>query len=118
VRFDSTTGRYVAEMQLRNEGAAVGRTVAVVFEDLPAGVTLLDPDGTDDFGNAYVDMTTAIPAGGLQPGAVSQLLEIEVDNPGSLRFSLVTHVMVGEANRAPIFNAIGPLSVMPGAIWK
>ncbi|MBW3598792.1 MAG: hypothetical protein KY475_16140 [Planctomycetes bacterium] len=41
----SEAGRYAAELRVRNDGAATGRTVAVVFPGLPEGVTRLIRQG-------------------------------------------------------------------------
>src|SRR5262249_37433998 len=50
VRLDPATGRYTAELRLRNQGAAVGRRVVAVLPGLPAGVQLLNPSGTTESG--------------------------------------------------------------------
>src|SRR5262249_19702173 len=55
VRVENTTGIYTAEVAVQNNGAAVNRQVAVVFQGLPAGVTLANPSGTDGSGAPYVN---------------------------------------------------------------
>ena len=43
IRFDSSTGRYRADLALQNNGSDIGRDIVVAFPGLPAGVTLLNP---------------------------------------------------------------------------
>src|SRR5205823_2072756 len=50
VRLDPASGQYMARLRLENSGPAIGRTLAVVFPGLPAGVQLLNPSGTDPGG--------------------------------------------------------------------
>jgi RHS repeat-associated protein len=115
VRFDTATGRYTADLRLRNDGsAAVGRSVAVVFLGLPAGVQLLNPSGTDGGGNPYVNFHDAIPTGGLAPGVASAAIEVVFTDAGAVRFSLVPQVLVGAPNRPPVLDPVGPLSTLPG----
>jgi RHS repeat-associated protein len=114
VRFDSATGRYTAEVRLRNDGPAVGRRAAVVFTGLPAGVRAVSPSGTTAGGDPYVNFNDALPAGGLGSGALSAPVEVSFDDPGLVRFRLLPQVLTGEANQPPTFPPIGPLMATPG----
>lgn len=114
VRFDPSTGRYTATLRLRNSGGAVGRQAVVVFPGLPAGVSLLNASGNDGNGNPYLNLREAIPSGGLSAGQESVAVEIVFSNPDQLRFRLTPQVLSGGANRPPVLDPIGPLTVLPG----
>jgi len=87
----------------------------VVFNNLPDGVELADPSGTDSQGNPYVNLRRAIASGGLDIGGVSETVEVTFHNPNLLRFGLDTSVFVGRPNSAPVFKPIDHLTVVPGA---
>ncbi len=114
VRFNSSTGRYAAELHLQNHGGALGKNAVVVLPNLPSGVTVLHPSGTDVNGDPYVNFATAIRSGGLGANASSQPILFEFDNVALTQFPLVARVLTGQPNRAPAINPIGPLTVMPG----
>ncbi|MCA9164424.1 MAG: hypothetical protein KDA62_15650, partial [Planctomycetales bacterium] len=109
-RLDSATGRYTAELRLKNLGKAVGRMAAVVLRDLPAGVTLVNASGVDANGDPYLNLSTAIRSGGLGANAVSQTVLLELQNPGAEQFRLVAEVLFGGPNTAPEFVAVEPLT--------
>ena len=117
VRFNAATGKYNAELRLRNDGASLGRNIAVVFPGLPAGVTLSNPSGTTTTGSPYVNLKPAIARGGLTQGAWSEPVTIEFNNPGQTPFAIKPQVL-GAANRAPSLAAINTLAVMPGGVLK
>jgi hypothetical protein len=114
VRFDPANGRYTADLQVRNDGPALGRQVAVTFPGLPAGVFLVNPSGFDATGAPYLNLTNAIRPGGLAAGATTDPIEIVFTDPNRVRFALRPTVRVGPPNRPPVFEAIGPLTVRPG----
>ncbi|NET39467.1 MAG: hypothetical protein F6K19_47135, partial [Cyanothece sp. SIO1E1] len=114
VRLEAATGQYVANLQVQNLGAAVDRQVAVVFADLPTGVELLNASGVDANGAAYINLRHAIRPGGLESGDSSDPVEVILANPALVRLNLSPQVLVGGANQAPVFEAIEPLTVMPG----
>jgi RHS repeat-associated protein len=114
IRFDDATGRYTADLRLRNDGAATGRQVAAVFPGLPADVRLLDPSGSDAAGSPYLNFHDAIPAGGLGASAVSDPIEATFANPDHARFALTPNILTGGPNRAPTLAPVGPLTVLPG----
>jgi RHS repeat-associated protein len=115
VRADAATGRYTADLRVRNEGPAAGRQVAVVFPALPAGVQVFGASGTDATGAPYLNFHDAIPPGGLVAGAASDVVRLVLNDPSLARFALRPAVLAGPPNRAPVFaGPIGPLSVMPG----
>lgn len=114
VQINLDTGKYEAQLKVVNNGDAVGRNVVVVIKDLPAGVQLLNPSGIDAEGNPYINFRNGIPNGGLDTGATSAKVALEIDNPNNKLFSIVTEVLTSGANSSPIFEAIAPLSIMPG----
>jgi RHS repeat-associated protein len=114
IRYDATTNLYTADMEVQDTGAATGRQVAVVFTGLPGGVQLQNPSGTDASGQPYVSFTSAIPAGGLGTGSLSDPIEVVFSDPSQLRFALTPQILSGGPDHAPVFTAVGPLSVMPG----
>ena len=114
VRFDTATGKYTAELRLRNDGAPIGRQAVALFHGLPAGVALVGPSGKDAAGVPYLNFQDAIPAGGLGRGAESTPIVVTFDDPNSFRFGLRPTLLAGPANRAPAFPAIGTLAVRPG----
>jgi RHS repeat-associated protein len=118
VQFDPATGSYKASVQVQNTGSPVSRSVAVVFPNLPAGVTLQNPDGTDSNGKPYINLRSAIPAGGLDAGASSDPVELVISNPNFLKFSLTATALAGEANQAPNLAAVQTINVKVGETFK
>ena len=116
VRFDTSTGKYTAEVRLRNDGVSVSRDVAVVFPGLPNGVTLLNPSGTTAEGTPYANLKPAIGRGGLSHGSWSEAVVVEFSNPGRIPFVLKPQVLASP-NRAPTLAAIDPITVMPGGVF-
>ncbi|WP_223300941.1 FG-GAP-like repeat-containing protein [Oscillatoria nigro-viridis] len=118
VQFDPATGNYKASVQVQNTGSPVSRSVAVVFPDLPAGVTLQNPDGTDSSGKPYINLRGAIPAGGLDTGAISDSVELVINNPNFQKFSLTATAIADAANQAPNLAAIESIDVKIGETFK
>ncbi len=116
VRFDETTGRYTAEVRLRNDGPAQGRRFAVTFPGLLAGVTLANADGVADDGSPFVNFTSAIPPGGLGIGAVSSGIQLVFTGIGDVPLRLTPNVLTGGPNRAPVVQPIAPIQVNPGGL--
>lgn len=115
VRFNASTGKYGAELQVRNEGDSLGRDIAVVFAGLPTTVTLLNASGTTAAGEPYVNLKPAIARGGLTQGTWSEPVAIEFNNPSKVPFAIKPQVLAA-SNRAPTLPAISALTVMPGAV--
>ncbi|NEQ48279.1 MAG: DUF4347 domain-containing protein [Leptolyngbya sp. SIOISBB] len=115
IRFNAESGEYTAELRLRNTGeASISRQAAVVFTNLPEGVSLVSTSGVDTAGNGYLNLRDAIRPGGLQAGAISDAVTVTFSNPEQLRLVLTPQVLVGGPNQSPIFPDLGPLTVMPG----
>jgi hypothetical protein len=119
VQFDPATGSYKASVRVENTGNnPVSRNVAVVFPNLPAGVTLQNPSGTDSSGKPYINLRGAIPAGGLDAGAISDPVEITINNPNFQKFSLTATALAGGANQAPNLATIQTINVKVGETFK
>ncbi len=118
VQFDPATGNYKASVQVQNTGSPVSRSVAVVFPDLPASVTLQNCDGTDSSGKPYINLRGGIPAEGLDTGAISNPVELLINNPNFLKFSLTATAIAGAANQAPNLAAIARIDVKIGEKFK
>ncbi|MEM6433273.1 MAG: peroxidase family protein [Cyanobacteria bacterium P01_D01_bin.115] len=115
VRFDDATGQYTATLQLHNTSETdLGRNIAVLFANLPSGITLQDASGTDTSGNGYLNMRNAIRPGGLTAGSFSDGLEVRFSNPSQLRLALQPQVWVGGPNQAPVFDTVAPITATPG----
>jgi RHS repeat-associated protein len=114
VRFDSSANHYLAELSIRNDGPPVGRRAAVVFPGLPSGVTLLNPSGRTTGGDPYVNVSPAVPHGGLDQGQSSAPVLVELANPELARFTLRAQVLAGP-NQPPQFTPVGALQITPGA---
>jgi RHS repeat-associated protein len=112
--LDTATGTYKTDVQVKNEGVPVGRQMALKFVGLPVGVQILNASGVDASGNPYINLRNAIQPGGLDRGAVTDAVQIVINNPNNIQFDLQPTLLTGGANRAPVFNAIGNLTVMPG----
>ncbi|MEG3861999.1 FG-GAP-like repeat-containing protein, partial [Microcoleus sp. herbarium12] len=117
-QFDPATGNYKASVQVQNTGSPVSRNVAVIFPDLPAGITLQNPDGTDSNGKPYINLRGAIPAGGLKTGATSSAVELVINNPNFQKFSLIATAVASGANQAPNLAAIQTIEVKVGETFK
>ena len=91
VRFDAGSGRYGAEVRLRNQGDRVGREVAVEFVGLPPEVQLVNAAGTADA--PYLNFSRAIGANGLGLGEESMALTLLLDNPDFVPFLLSPNVL-------------------------
>lgn len=111
---NQTTDQYRAQLQVRNLGDSIGRNVAVVFPNLPSGVQLLNASGTDAVGNPYINLRPAIRPGGLDTGAFADPVELLFSNPNNIPLGLQAQVLTSGPNQAPVFQAINPLSVLPG----
>ncbi|MGD9854405.1 MAG: putative Ig domain-containing protein, partial [Planctomycetaceae bacterium] len=115
VKYDSAAKLYTAELRLRNLGSStIGRTIVVVLPGLPAGVAVQTASGTDANGNPYLNFQPAVASGGLEPGAISDTVLLEIGNPGDIRFSLLPQILTEGMNRSPVIPPVGTLTTMPG----
>jgi YD repeat-containing protein len=113
VRYDAVTGRYTAELTVRNLGEGVGRDVIAVLTDMPTGVTLIDASGTTASGEPYVNLRSAIPTGGLGRGARSTSVQLTFDNPDQIAFAWRPRIHAA-VNRAPTLAPVDSIAVYPG----
>jgi RHS repeat-associated protein len=118
VRFDADSGLYEVDVRLRNDGDAIGRRVAVFFDNLPQGVSVVDPSGIDNAQSPYINFRNALPTGGLASGETSRPITVALSNPDAARFELQPRVHSGGANQAPVFETVGDLAVLPGGLLE
>jgi hypothetical protein len=67
VRYNAATGRYAADVRLRNDGPDLGRNILMTLPGLPAGVTVRNPSGVMG-GVPYINFRSVIGSGGLAAG--------------------------------------------------
>ncbi|UBF30105.1 FG-GAP-like repeat-containing protein (plasmid) [Kovacikia minuta CCNUW1] len=115
VHRNPKTGKFVANLQVQNTGTtAIGRQVIALFANLPAGVALLNASGTNANNKPYLNLKPAISSGGLEPGTISDAVEISFDDPNLVQFNWQPSFLTGIANSAPVFSAIAPITIHPG----
>jgi RHS repeat-associated protein len=114
IRVDGEAGTYLADLTLRNTGDQVSRALAARFNNLPAGVVLRNASGFDASGKPYLNLSPAVPSGGLDVGATTTIVELSIANPNALRFELDIDVLSAGPNRPPVLTPIITQTVMPG----
>ena len=114
IRFHESTGLYRAELRVHAGGTGTGRQVVAILDDLPAGVTLANTSGTDSGGAPYLNLSNAIPAGGLATANTSDPVLVEFSDPTLTAFSIKPRILTAGPNRAPAFDTVAPITIMPG----
>src|SRR5690606_25485014 len=76
VRVASGGGQIAADIQIKSLVDNVGRDVAIVFDDLPSGVSLISPSGYTAEGSPYINFRSAIPHGGLRQSDLSKFITV------------------------------------------
>jgi hypothetical protein len=115
VSFDRTTGKYYAELRVKNIGTGnLSRNLAVLLTDLPAGVTVGNGSGTHPAGSTYLNFATAIQPGGLGAGEISGAIRLEINDPTLAAFSFKPVVLQGAAEPIPDLTALRNLTVKVG----
>jgi Dockerin type I domain len=115
VSIDSTTGKYVADLQVENTGSTnLPRNLAVLFPNLPAGVTLVNKSGTNSSGVPYLNFQNAIEFGGIVPSQESALIRVTFDDLALTQFSLTPTFLIGSQDVAPTFKSFGAITLKPG----
>jgi hypothetical protein len=115
VRVDASSGTYIAELRVRNDGTApLGQDLAVVFPGLPTGVMLQGPSGTDANGAPYLNLRGALNAGGLAVGSTSDAVLLTLSDPRLVPFALTPQVLASAPSQPPVLSPLGPLTVAPG----
>lgn len=74
--FHSQLSKLTASLRLANRGDVTGRGLFIFLPSLPDGVVIVDPSGVDSNGVPYINMTSAVPPGGLDSGAESLSVSI------------------------------------------
>ena len=116
LKFQSQSGILTAELRVESLRGNSGGEVAVRFDDLPAGVQLLNASGTTNDGAPYLNLSDAIPAGGLNVGEQSDFVSLSIETPGLEKFTFAPKIFTGSPNSAPAFPAINQVTVMPGGV--
>lgn len=116
-RYSQSNGVYEIDARVINRGPSVGRNVAVVFNSLPSGVTVLNASGTTSTGSPYINFQSAIARGGLATNDRSELITIRIRDTSGIQFAL-TNSLLSAANHAPTIDAIAPLSTKPGDVLR
>ena len=116
-RLDSATGVYSVGLELTNSGSQdLAQSIAVVFDNLPQGVTLLNPSGFNDQGHPYVSFADGVPTYGLMAGQRSAPVSLEFSTDGSSPFANpVSFFHSGPAN-APTIAEVSDILAMPGQV--
>ena len=118
LQFDASTGVYKADAQITNNGNPISRQVVLVFENIPEGVTIRNASGQDSEGNFYLNLSPSIGRRGLDRQAISNVVELEIENPNGLQFDWQVKTLVGGPNQPPVFETIEVSDVMPGDVLK
>jgi RHS repeat-associated protein len=115
VSFDKATGKYSADLRVKNVGSTVlSRNLAVLLSELPAGVTVGNASGIHAAGSAYLNFATAIQAGGLAGGAISGAIRVEINDPNLKAFGFKPVVLQGAAEPIPDLSTLRNLTVKVG----
>jgi YD repeat-containing protein len=115
VSFDRSTGKYSADLRVKNVGSTVlSRNLAVLLSELPAGVTVGNASGIHAAGSAYLNFATAIQAGGLAAGAISGAIRVEINDPNLKAFGFKPVVLQGAAEPIPDLSTLRNLTVKVG----
>src|SRR5690606_580357 len=105
---------YRTDIRVHNQGEPIGRSLAIAFVDLPSGVTVHDPSGFDSLGRPYLNLSGAIPNGGLGSRQESLPVELYLANPNNVPLTVTTQLLDVTTTRPPQFPTVGPLTVLPG----
>jgi membrane-associated phospholipid phosphatase len=115
VRVDEATGQVIADLRVQNIGdVPVSRQMAIVFPNLPEGVTIVGASGIHANGSPYLNITPAMLDGDLAAGALSEMVQVVFSNADFAQFDLQTFVLTGQMDQAPWWEDLGSLSVMAG----
>lgn len=118
LRIDPATGHLVGLARIRTGSMPSGRRVAFRFDDLPAGVEVLNASGLDSMNRPYLNLSNATPSGGLAAESDSGSVPIVIGNPNGLALPLRPTVLTQGANQAPVVTDPGPISVVAGGYFE
>lgn len=112
--YSSQSGRLTGSVRIRNSGGDTGRQIIVRFAELPEGVSFVSASGLDEDGVPYLNLSGAIPRGGLRARTDSGPVAFEISNPNLIRFIPRLEVLEGPPNRAPTLQPIDSVTLNPG----
>jgi RHS repeat-associated protein len=116
VHLEPTTGRLLADLRVQNIGSApISSKMAVLFLNLPNGVSLLNASGTHAAGSPYLNLKSTFVDGDLKAGATSGAMQVVISDPNLIQFDLQTVVLMGALTQPPQLQALGTLNVTAGA---
>jgi RHS repeat-associated protein len=115
VHLDPSTGRVLADLRVQNTGTAtISSNMAVLFPNLPGGVSLLNASGTHPAGSSYLNLKPALVDGDLKAGATSGAIQVVLNDPNLIQFDLQTVVLTGALTQPPQLQNLGTLNVTAG----
>jgi len=118
-QFASDDGTFVVDLSLRAIQSTPRSSVVVQFPNLPDGVALSNPSGTDGDGVPYVNLSNAIPTSGFAVGQSSDVVQLRLSNPDRLQFELAARVLIGAENRPPELQPVeAEQTVRPGEVLR
>lgn len=119
VRYDSESQELTAAVRVRNNGAGdLRRAIAVVFDDLPADVTMQNASGNDSGGAPYVSFAGAIPLSGLLAGQSSDFVYVRFFAPTESPFLNPVIALDAGAPATPVIDVVPDLNLMPGEVLE
>ena len=119
VRLDSTTGKFIADLRIENTGTTpLPRQLAVLFPNLPAGVTLVTKSGVTGAGTPYINLHDTMVVGGLAPRETNTAISIEFDDINLVRLDLQPTFLAGAQDVAPTLRALGTINLHPGQVFS
>jgi RHS repeat-associated protein len=115
VHLDPSTGRVLADLRVQNTGTAtISSNMAVLFPNLPGGVSLLNASGTHPAGSSYLNLKPALVDGDLKAGATSGAIQVVLNDTNLIQFDLQTVVLTGALTQPPQLESLGTLNVTVG----
>ena len=116
---DSDTGKYVADLQVQNTGATpLPRNLALLFPDLPAGVSLVTKSGETGASIPYINLQQAIGVGGLLHDETSAIIRVVFNDPSLAQLPLKAVFLAGAQDVAPTLQALGTIDLKPGQVFS
>ena len=77
---------------------------------------MLNGSGVDADGVPYINLSPALPRGGLPSQSVSRFVEVQFEASPSVSFELKPEIRVGGANQAPVIDEVDAITMSPGQV--
>ncbi len=114
IQYDSTSGLISTSLQVENGVEPIGRSVALVLDDLESDVRLINSSGTTDDNKPYINLRPSIQRGGLAPESRTGQVRLTFENRSGSPFSFTPIIYSGGVNGSPIIEPIGDITAMVG----